>query len=84
MDPAAIIGLIFQYAPTVIAIASAAAAAVPPSTRDSNPAFKAFAAAIDFLALNFGNAKKGPPPLAVMKEVVTGQPAPQRDPYSGV
>ena len=58
MTAAALIGLIMQWGPVVISAASAAAAVVPPTTADSHPAFKVFSQAIDFLAINFGQAKK--------------------------
>ena len=68
-----------QYGPWVVTTASAAAALIPASAVNANPALKTLTAIIDLLALNVGKAKDGPPPFAVMKEIATGDPAPQRD-----
>lgn len=66
------------YLPWVISGASALAALIPPTAVNANPTLKALTAFIDFMALNFGQAKKGPTPVAVMSELVTGNPSPQR------
>lgn len=78
MNATDIIAMLAKYLPMVVTAASAVAATVPPSTVTANPALKTVNAIIDFLALNFGNAKKGPPPLSIMSEVVTGKPALER------
>ena len=58
MTAAALMTLVMQWAPVVIAAASAANAAIPPATANSHPAFKTVSTVLDWLALNVGNAKK--------------------------
>ena len=58
MTIAVLLSLLTTYGPWIVSAASAVAAVTPPTTVASNPVYTAFSGLVDFLALNFGHAKK--------------------------
>ena len=58
MTIAVLLSLLTTYGPWVVSAASAIAAVTPPANVASNPIYTAFSGLVDFLALNFGQAKK--------------------------